>query len=532
MNFYTPLSLGLLTLSARDRLYVLFEILRHIKRENSAAGVEPLLASAVNATWPLLSVEGLETIVAIAKRRIAESTFATRHATSVSDATSMTTTYLAPGELQRIDVSQWIDEWRLQPTRNFWGVTDAAANGLLGRLGFGGGPAGTFGSWGGPGLPGANGDFGYGAPGGFGDILGRLGFGGGPAGTFGKWGGSGLPGSNGDFGYGAPGGLGDILGRLGFGGGPAGAFGKWGGPGLPGGNGGFGAAGGPDDALGRIGLSRGPFGAFDPGINGGATGFGAGLGQSGAMHPEGDGFGHHLVDFAKSTWQAVTFGTAGVNAAGKLFGESAAPDAAKDAASEAAKEAAAEKASGPLEVASKATALVILSLGGAYLVGSALAAAEDASDEATKKAWVPSTPVNPGDGQQGGGQQGSGQQGGGQQGGGQQGGGEHGGHGGPDSDPKKHREGDSYPDPDGSGVGPVDPTWIPVDDGPGSGGGNPLWSPAYDGDEPPDPTMIWDENGGGGTPNTTGRGVVLELVAGKGLLAGVVQVGPRTFQLT
>jgi hypothetical protein len=78
----------------------------------------------------------------------------------------------------------------------------------------------------------------------------------------------------------------------------------------------------------------------------------------------------------------------------------------------------------------------------------------------------------------------------------------------------------------------VDPRWIPAEDGPGSFGVHPLWSPANDGEPPPNPTMIWDENGGGGRPNTVGQGVVFESVMGKGLLAGVIQVGPRTFRVT
>ncbi|MDO8937752.1 MAG: DUF6531 domain-containing protein [Methylicorpusculum sp.] len=61
------------------------------------------------------------------------------------------------------------------------------------------------------------------------------------------------------------------------------------------------------------------------------------------------------------------------------------------------------------------------------------------------------------------------------------------------------------PDPDGGGG--VDPTMLPDYDG--SGGGNPVWKgwgqaylPDYDGSGGGDPTTIWDENGGGGTPNT------------------------------
>lgn len=71
------------------------------------------------------------------------------------------------------------------------------------------------------------------------------------------------------------------------------------------------------------------------------------------------------------------------------------------------------------------------------------------------------------------------------------------------------------PDPDG-GDGGGNPLWrgrsqayLPADYD-GSGGGHPLWKgwgqaylPAdYDGSGGGDPTTIWDENGGGGTPNT------------------------------
>lgn len=71
---------------------------------------------------------------------------------------------------------------------------------------------------------------------------------------------------------------------------------------------------------------------------------------------------------------------------------------------------------------------------------------------------------------------------------------------------KPKPKGSLPPDPDGGGGG-VDPTMLPDYDG--SGGGNPLWMgrglmylPDFDGSGGGDPTTIWDENGGGGTPNT------------------------------
>lgn len=270
---------------------------------------------------------------------------------------------------------------------------------------------------------------------------------------------------------------------------------------MPGSNNGN-SVGGSEGAIGRLGLGRGPFGTFDPTANGGPTGFGSALGPGGIESPENSGLGHAMVAFVKSTWEAVGAGTAVTGAAGTLAGGRVAAGA------------------------STAGAVVVVTLGGAYLVGSLLKAAEDKSDEAVKKASVPSTPANPAPTPEnptpqpenpapGGGQQGGG--------------------GGTGPDPKHHHEGDNYPDPDGSGGGPVDPRWIPAEDGSGSGGFggvHPLWSPANDGDgPPPNPTMIWDENGGGGTPNTIGQGVVMETIMGKGLFAGIIQVGPSTFRL-
>jgi hypothetical protein len=201
-------------------------------------------------------------------------------------------------------------------------------------------------------------------------------------------------------------------------------------------------------------------------------------------YPTGKGAGHALLEFSSDVGKAIAAVTGAGAAGGHLIGGNKAEPAKAAVAA----------------VSKDIAAVAVVSIAGIYVLGSLRAAAEDASDEAAKKTWGREKPV------------------------------EHGGTGQGGDDPKKHREGDSYPDPDGAGGGPVDPKWIPADDGPGSGGGNPLWIPAGDDDQPPKPTMIWDENGGGGTPNTIGQLVEFEAITGPGLLANVAQVGWRTYQ--
>src|SRR5690606_5656736 len=167
-------------------------LLKDLRRHGNADGIEPLVATATNVVWPLLSREELERLLRAVQRPLSGSEFAARHYVPVYDPTHRTISVFSPGDLARLDLEAWLDELDLD--RKVWfdslgryGPGDFGGYGGLG--GFGGfgsqdgfGGSGMFGGLGpveGPGWSRGFGGFGgLGGPGGFGGFGGYGGLGG------------------------------------------------------------------------------------------------------------------------------------------------------------------------------------------------------------------------------------------------------------------------------------------------------------------------------------------------------------------
>jgi hypothetical protein len=474
-------TMALIGAAPADRLAFLGQVLAYVRRQGYANGIEPVLGAAVNAAWPWIEPRGLERILATVTRSLRESEFARAVAIPVLDPGNRTVRLFAPGGLAEYDPSAWLDRHYLEfyaPTgihsklSRFGAEDQALLDRLLGSAGLGKGRMDD--------LPGSSG----GDP--LADAAGRL-LGNGLLGKLaGRLGG--LPGGGGD----DP--LGDLAGGL-LGGSPLGKqAGRFGG--LPGQQ-------GKDplgDAFGGK-LAGSGLDLSNIGGNGGPLGFGANLGPGGAAgdwesqkdrgHAHQNlgilymGVGGALVGLGPATGGisiavGISFGLIGY--ATKTLGDMEVSDADKQAKDVEKKEQADKDA--------KATA--------------DKAAADKAAEEKAKKDREEAEKK----GQPG--------------------------------PKKKTGEKHLYPDPDGGG-GTGDPTQLPDSDGKGGGkpntvfaglvSGNPaaLWDENGGGGTP---TTIWDKEGsGGGTPTTAGRSLTVPMLAGPGLLAGIVQVGPATFAL-
>lgn len=494
------------------------ELMKFTKRIRNLEGIESVHAAALNAVWPWLDQRALERMLTGFSKRHAKSRFAAEHWIPVFDPTSRTVTVFAPGDLAKLDPNDWLNERAVTPP---------------GIPGMG---HGTPGAGGGFGAPGAQGEFG--APGGYGPTApGGFGVPGGARGGYGRKGG--LPGGLGWDGRGMPGGISG----LGVPGGHSGPdLSGYGGPDLSGngepqlpkGMSGLGVpggdrrgpdmtdAGGPDlsgggepqipEGLSGLGVPDGPLsgpgGIESLGQTGGPFGHGSYLGAEGASDwlsaekAEGKawqavgiaamtaGFGGMITGVAIGQAGVVLVGALVMNAGAYVWGEG------KDQERQA-------------ELATPSTT------GGPATQPQSGSGTSTPEKSPTPEGAITITPAK---------------------------------HPPPPEEPKKK---DIYPDPYGTGGG--NPTQLWDEDGGGgrpdtiwddeNGGGRPNTLPREDGGGGR-PNTIWDEEGGG-RPDTVWAfhgggqvaataGIVEEtttLLAGPGLMAGFVQVGPSTFAI-
>lgn len=434
----------LLRRSPLQRLNFLREVVTYVSRRKSASGIEPLVASALNATWPWVEKAAYARIAVRMARYIAAAEFSAKQVTAVLDVHTKTVTYFEPGELARIDVQEWLD-WKSIAEGQQWvpkGNNEVGANQA------------------------APGQGDIGAPG---DLLG-----------------SGQPGSHGLDLSGLPGADGLPRGEDSFG---AALLDELLGPDSPGGVdlGGLpGADGSPrsEDTFG-LAILRKLLGSRLPSTSGIER-----PGQA-SNRPEdyaaaldallGPGApGRHRLD------------TSNIGGNGGPYGHGSAlgPGGA---------------AVGPENAIFIAAIVIVL---GIVFYKAATTKPEVEKGPYPEKPPPPAQDLPP---------IGSDRP--------------------PPKDDKNPNPKGLYPDPDGAGGG--GPTRLPDDDDHGNpttmwdefgGGGTPnsLWDENFGGGNP---KSLWDENGGGGNPTTTSEQVLVIGLTGRGLLASVSQIGPRTFLL-
>ncbi len=463
-------SATLIGASPRARLMFLNQVLTYARRQGNVNGIEPILGAAVNAAWPWVDQTTLARMLTITSKYLRKSEFAATASVPILDPNTRTFTLFAPGALAKIDPDEWLD-WRVVDRIGLGG----GRNGTNDRAGDLLGPRGPKASD----LPGPDGtpgdDLGFGDD--FGRVIGDLL---GPRGpNLGN-----LPGADGNPRDGdrrddalkrtVEGLLGSRLPSL---------------AGLDAANGGPRRDRGGNDFEGLIGGLLGPRGPDlgNLGGNGGPYGFGSGLGQGGAA------LGWDSVDKLGQSMQKIGIGVMALG--GALIASGAAVTVASGGIG------------APLGGALASGGAEILGIGVGFIAVGFVAEAI-ASEGVTPTAPAGPTPTGstpapkpdepvsvpvitrP-----------------------------------PDPKPEEPKHTDLYPDPDGGGGG-GNPTQLPDFDG--SGGGNPttLWDENGGGGNP---TTLWDENGGGGNPTTKAEFATTTVLTGRGLLAGVVQVGPATF---
>lgn len=93
--------------TVRGRLRFLSIVLQTIRSSGRVDGLEPILASAVNATWPWLSRETTHSVLELASNWLRKSEFAHRHPIPVIDLSNRTAGIFAPGEVAKLDIGEW-----------------------------------------------------------------------------------------------------------------------------------------------------------------------------------------------------------------------------------------------------------------------------------------------------------------------------------------------------------------------------------------------------------------------------------------
>jgi len=483
--------------SPRARLMFLSQVLTYVRRQGNVNGIEPILGAAVNAAWPWIDQESLERVLTLTTRYMKESEFAASLSIPVVDPNTRTFTVFAPGALAKIDPNEWLD-WRVLTHDGFGAPSQSGAN-----------PAGNdlndladrlLGSRR-PNLDGLKGADGNGPGSNLGgndlnDLVDRL-LGSrrpnldGLKGADGNGLGSNLGGSD----------LNDLVDRL---------LGSRG-PNLGGlrGADGNGPRSGDQSGFDLYGRG-GPLGPGMPGHrgvdlsnlrgNGGPNGFGPGL-APGGMGAAGWG---DVVKFVGRGIQLV--GGVAITVGGAYMVAGAAQDMTIILG---------VTGTGTMVTGAEvlAAGVIVGEIGlGVEAWGDKIIRDEGSNPADPKPADPKPADPKPADPK-------------------------------PadpkpaDPKPEQPQHSDLYPDPDGTGIG--NPTKLPDYDG--SGGGGPTMLPVGEGsggnpttilDENGgggNPTTVWDENGGGGTPTTKGKFVTATVLTGRGLLAGVVQVGPSTF---
>ncbi|MES2128709.1 MAG: hypothetical protein V4463_15675 [Pseudomonadota bacterium] len=471
-------------LAAQERLAFLAQVLEYVRRERNADGIEPVLAAAINAAWPLIPQQELASILALAHSAIQRANFSDHVYCPVVDPGSKTIHFLSPGELKAHTPGEWLAWRRLDPKAwQLWITKSPAGSELIGSPGApgagqadGSNPFST-GGWA-AGTP---------APGGKGSVLDVSGGNGMPA-TTGPGGvlGRDDAGSSDPFGAGGvfadglrPNGHSAGLGNNGAGKQTGGVFGSDGslnghlpagiGEGMPDIPAALGGAASPGAAV------SGPFGSFDPRQAGGLTGSGAAMGAGGS-----DSWVSDL-----EWWYGASLVVRGAVAVGVGGGVGAAIGAAaigvggimiSDANNREARE---------LHEKERAEDKQAKAGEGAKPEGKKDDRKEDKQDgkKGDKGTDVNDLPNAP--------QSGS-------------------------------KSGDVYPDPHGQG------TQLPVGDG--EGGGRPNTLPDRDGGGGGNPLTMWDESGGGVTPTTVSALVAGPILTGPGLRASVLQIGRNVFR--
>jgi hypothetical protein len=484
-------------LSPTSRLKYLDDVMRYVRRQKNANGIEPVLCAAINAAWPWMRSAALARVLAVANRYLHTSAYAKKVSIPVFDCNTRTVTIFDPGSLEQIDPDDWIDPRIFRvPVANPSGRGGAGRDPGMGGLTGVGVPGGQMGidlsGYGGPNLgggrdPGMGGLTGVGVPGGQMGIdlsgYGGPNVGGGRDPSMGGLSGPGVPGVNGPD-------MSSVGGPNLSGGGDPG-FGGLSGLGVP----------GHSLDLSNIRGSGGPFG------------FGSQLGSGGEFTPE------DADQNAAKDMKAFGLGFMAVGGAA-IVGGSLAP-------------------AGGQYVATAGAAVVIIGIG-MFVTGAVIDYAITKDKPATPSSPAPASdkpapqpapqddtaigirvarpPATPAPPPTGGTPAPS-----------------------PSPAPNEPKPGDPkpsdlYPDPDGGGGGP---TRLPDQAGggrttsmwdEGGHGGNPktIWDENGGGGNP---TTIWDENGHGGNPTTRPKFDRSVVADGRGLLATIAQVGPNVFVL-
>lgn len=471
---------SLVSASPRARLTFLDNVLVYVRSQGNVNGIEPVLASAINAAWPFMTYAALTRVMAYATELFRQSMFAQAFEVPVFDPNIRTLTFLKPGELGKLDPKDWLD-WKLMRPRGYDNNTDIPSG--LDPRGLPGGMRGPdLSPFGGPDLSGSS-DPGMGGLESFFDTPGAMG-----GLDLSSVGGPNLSGS-GDTGSGL---IGDLLGLR------PGRKPDFRGEGPD-----AGGIGDPSLGLAGFGVPGAGLDLSNLGRSGGPLGFGSAKGSDGvfterdleknrATNQKQDGRNEMLTGnmimlagivlvTGSGGNRALIIGALVMVAAGSAF--------------------VIHGAINKNEGEKKEDAIELARPGPAPAQPAAAREPAPAPSPAPAPAPAPTSAPTP--------------------------------------PPKEPRKGDLYPDPHGTGGG--NPKQLPDHDG--HGGGNPatLWDEDGGGGNP---ETIWDENGGGGTPTTIWDGDddggtpttvatigTVQMLSGRGILASVSLIGPKTYKL-
>ena len=119
----------LTTVTLGGRLKFLRFLLKYIAHAGRVEGLEPLLATAVNAAWPAMSSQTMSSTLSLTSTKLRKSKFAEKNPIPVLDVNRRIAGFFGPGELARID----LEEWRAQRDLGADGY-DGLPDGLSGKL--------------------------------------------------------------------------------------------------------------------------------------------------------------------------------------------------------------------------------------------------------------------------------------------------------------------------------------------------------------------------------------------------------------